>query len=136
MRNGPYRVNPGGLSLSRSIGDLPSKAREVVGNPNCLISNPEICEVKITNECDFMVMACDGVWDELSNQEVSDAVWQTLETCSKIDDISLQEIARLCAEHVMKVSFDKKSLDNITVIVVLFKEKVDYKRGRKTLLTL
>jgi protein phosphatase 2C family protein 2/3 len=67
VRCGPHRVNPGGLSLSRSIGDLPSKAREVGGNPNCLISCPEITEVDIDKDCDFMILACDGVWDELSN---------------------------------------------------------------------
>jgi protein phosphatase 2C family protein 2/3 len=44
VRYGPHRVNPGGLSLSRSIGDLPSKAREVGGNPNCLVSCPEITQ--------------------------------------------------------------------------------------------
>lgn len=67
IKYGPHRVNPGGLSLSRSIGDLPSKARELGGNPNCLVSCPEISEIDITDDCDFMVLACDGVWDELSN---------------------------------------------------------------------
>lgn len=136
IRYGPHRVNPGGLSLSRSIGDLPSKAREIGGNPNCLVSCPEITQFKISRECDFMVLACDGVWDELSNQEVSDAVWETLETCSKMPELSLNEISRLAAEHVMKASFDKRSLDNISVIVILFKTKEDYLQGRKTLLTL
>lgn len=89
IRYGPHRVNPGGLSLSRSIGDLPSKAREVGGNPNCLVSCPEIAEVEICKTDDFMVLACDGVWDELSNQEVSDAVWETLETCSRMEGMDL-----------------------------------------------
>ena len=47
IKYGPHRVNPGGLSLSRSIGDLPSKARELGGNPNCLVSCPEISEIDI-----------------------------------------------------------------------------------------
>jgi serine/threonine protein phosphatase PrpC len=83
-----------------------------------------------------MVLACDGVWDELSNQEVSDAVWEALENCSKNPYLDLNEISRMAAEHVMKGSFDKRSLDNISVIVILFKTKEEYMQGRKTLLTL
>lgn len=67
IKFGPHRVNPGGLSLSRSIGDLPSKAVELGGNPCCLLSCPEIAEFEVTADHDFMVMACDGVWDVLSN---------------------------------------------------------------------
>lgn len=126
IRYGPHRVNPGGLSLSRSIGDLPSKATELGGNPCCLVSCPEISEFEVTDEHDFMVMACDGVWDVLTNQEVSDAVWQTLESCRNFRDLKLSEISRMASEHIMKLSFDKKSLDNITVIVIFFRTREGY----------
>lgn len=126
IRHGPHRVNPGGLSLSRSIGDLPSKATELGGNPNCLVSCPELHEFEVTSEYDFMVMACDGVWDVLSNLEVKDAVWQTIESCRNVECLKLADVSRMAGEHIMKLSFDKKSLDNITVIVIFFRKLEQY----------
>jgi protein phosphatase 2C family protein 2/3 len=126
IRYGPHRVNPGGLSLSRSIGDLPSKATELGGNPSCLISCPELYEFEVTSEYDFMVLACDGVWDVLSNLEVKDAVWQTIESCRSIEGLKLSDLSRMAGEHIMKLSFDKKSLDNITVIVIFFRTIEQY----------
>ena len=37
-----YRILPGKLSVSRSIGDLNAKLKEFGGNKNVLISKPEI----------------------------------------------------------------------------------------------
>lgn len=71
---GPLRVWPGGLSVSRSIGDFSLKGNrelEKQGIQGDLISAyPEIRYTK-TSVCDqFLVIACDGVYDVLSSEEV------------------------------------------------------------------
>lgn len=38
----PYRLYPGGLSVSRSFGDASAKLKEFQGNARVLISEPEI----------------------------------------------------------------------------------------------
>jgi len=38
----PYRLYPGGLSVSRSFGDASAKLREYGGNPKVLIAEPDI----------------------------------------------------------------------------------------------
>ncbi len=35
---------------------------------------PEITSDVISKECDFIVLACDGVWDCLTNQEICDII--------------------------------------------------------------
>jgi protein phosphatase 2C family protein 2/3 len=62
-RYGPERIIPGGLSVSRAIGDLTAKIAMLGGNPECLIAEPEIKKVILKGDEDFLVMACDGVWD-------------------------------------------------------------------------
>ena len=53
-----------GLAMSRSFGD--KIAREVG-----VVSDPEIFEMMLKEEDKFAVIASDGVWEFLSNSEVS-----------------------------------------------------------------
>lgn len=72
--NVQYRVN-GNLNLSRSIGDLEYKK-----NPNLLpgeqmiCSTPEVHNFKREPGDEFVLLACDGVWDVLTNQDAIDFV--------------------------------------------------------------
>lgn len=129
VKYGPHRVNPGGLSVSRTIGDIPSKDPRLGGAQSCVIPTPEIGEYPVKQNSDFMVLACDGIYDVLSNEEVSNAVWESIERYVKFMD--LEEVSRMAAENVMKASFDKRSMDNVTVIVILFRDKKYYLKGRK-----
>merc|ERR1711964_783929 len=54
------RVYPGGLAMSRSIGDFDC--------PHA-INTPTMKHYKIKNEDKFLILASDGVWDLMSNEE-------------------------------------------------------------------
>ena len=60
---------PGRLSVSRTFGDIEAKIEKFGGNPCVVISTPEIKQFKITKEHDFVVLACDGIFDKLSNHD-------------------------------------------------------------------
>lgn len=124
IRYGPFRVEPGGLSVSRTIGDLPAKDASRRGNPKCVIAEPELSELQLTADHDLLVLACDGVFDVLTNKEVVDAAWLALQTHAK--PRGLKEACRLAAERVMQLAFDKKSADNVTVIVLAFQPEHYY----------
>jgi len=47
--------------VSRSFGDFDAKLPQEGGNPNVLISTPEIISFQITNETDFVVMGCNNL---------------------------------------------------------------------------
>lgn len=56
-RNGVWRVQDS-LAVSRAIGDENMK--------KWVISEPETCKLKLTSECEFLIMASDGLWDKVS----------------------------------------------------------------------
>ena len=64
------------MSVSRSFGDIEAKLSDRGGNPNVLIAEPEIKAFRIKKEHDFIVLACDGIFDKLSSREVIKLVWE------------------------------------------------------------
>ncbi len=63
--------------MSRSFGDIEAKNPKFGGMPNVLISTPDIKSVKLTEDIDFIVLGCDGIFDQMSNEEVVESVWIT-----------------------------------------------------------
>lgn len=85
-------------SLSRAFGDL---------NASPFITHlPQIYNYKINND-KFIIFACDGLWDILSNQEAVDFVNSLIISKNNIN------YARALSEYALT----KGSLDNITVMV-------------------
>lgn len=54
----PFRVLPGRLSVSRTIGDLEAKDPKYGGNRNVVVAEPEIHEYGINEQSDFLVLGC------------------------------------------------------------------------------
>jgi protein phosphatase 2C family protein 2/3 len=54
----PWRILPGGLSVSRSLGDASSKLPEFGGKSGTVIAEPDILDFE-TENFDFLVLACD-----------------------------------------------------------------------------
>ena len=64
------RVN-GSLTLSRALGDLEYKqARELPPEPQAVTALPEVRSEALGEGDEFLILACDGIWDVLTNQEV------------------------------------------------------------------
>jgi len=81
---GPWRIQPGKLSVARSLGDICAKFPKLGGNPDVLIATPEIRKIKVDPTMDFMLVACDGVFDALTTQEMMEFMWEKIE--EKVDD--------------------------------------------------
>lgn len=65
----------------------------------------------------------DGVFDKLSNKEVVQCVWNCLE------DKEVNNIHSICgkaSEYIIKNSLFRKSLDNVTVVILCFKNFKNY----------
>ena len=71
---GPLRVSPGKLSVSRTIGDIEAKDPKFGGNPNVIISIPEIKYFDNTDKNDFILIFCDGVYEKLKNKDIIDCI--------------------------------------------------------------
>lgn len=91
------------LAVSRAFGDRPLKT------PSALVScEPEIKRFQIDNDDLFIVMACDGIWDVMSNQ---DAV-----------NIALAQYndPKAAADAIVKEAYKRGSADNLTATVIQF----------------
>jgi protein phosphatase 2C family protein 2/3 len=122
---GPYRVFPGRLSVSRTFGDIEAKLTQFGGLPGVVVATPEITSFKIKPDLDFLVLGCkylnnpgDGIFDQLTNKEVSDCVFLTLNEDIKEKNIHCQ--SALAVDMIMKSSLVRKTLDNITCVLLVF----------------
>ena len=85
--------------------------------PNVLISTPDIVTINVTNDMDFIVLGCDGIFDQMTTKEVIDSIWITTKE-SKTKNIHKQ--CGVGVDMVMKTSLVRRSLDNVTVVIIAF----------------
>jgi protein phosphatase PTC2/3 len=114
---GPYRVFPGRLSVSRTIGDIEAKSPTYGGNNKVLISAPDIKAFKIHPQYEFIVLASDGIFDKLSNKEVVQSAWAGL--MENMTD-SIHQLCGASVENIMRTALCRRSLDNITAVIIAF----------------
>lgn len=109
------RVN-GNLALSRAIGDFDFK--KCVNKPpeeQVVTADPDINIHQITKDDEFLVLACDGIWDVMESQEVVEFVRRGI--------ASRQELSYIC-ENIMDKCLapatDTSGLgcDNMTIMIV------------------
>lgn len=68
------RVN-GSLAVSRALGDFEYKNVQGKGQCEQLVSpEPEIFVEERSDKDEFIVLACDGIWDVMTNEELCDFV--------------------------------------------------------------
>ena len=122
---GPLRVLPGRLSVCRSFGDPEAKIAALNGNPGVVIHNPDIKSFQIKKEHDFIVLGCDGIYDKLSNNDSILAVWKAALDNKSHPSVrgKAQDVHKLCGmgvEYIIKNSLLRRSLDNVTVVIIAF----------------
>ena len=65
---GPLRVFPGRLSVSRTFGDIEAKSPRYGGNQNVIVCEPEVLSFKLKDNYDFFLIGCDGIFERLNNK--------------------------------------------------------------------
>lgn len=122
------RVN-GGLNLSRALGDHMYKKRSDLSPAEQMITAlPDVKAVDLREgEDEFIVLACDGIWNSMSSQEVVDFVRPLLAKGETLSSICEKLFENCLAEDTLG---DGTGCDNMTcVIVQLFpSDKVSSKR--------
>lgn len=79
------RVN-GNLNLSRSIGDLKYKQVPGITPPEQIISaEPDIIQVFLEPDDEFIIIGCDGIWDCLTNENAVQYVRERIDVKSPAD---------------------------------------------------
>lgn len=109
----PYRLYPGGLSVSRSFGDVMVKEEDLGGKSGVLVADPEVFVYRIRKDTDFLFLGCDGIFDKVSNEEIGEYFWDYLRFNKGLKRRGkLEGIVNFIFEECMKT----KSCDNLTGI--------------------
>jgi protein phosphatase PTC1 len=90
------RVN-GMLAVTRSLGDRAMK--------DFVSGEPHLTETVLNDDDTHLILACDGVWDVIEDDEA-------------VELVSKFEKAQEAAKHLLVTALKKGSTDNISVIVV------------------
>lgn len=110
------RVN-GDLALSRAIGDFEYKKGLMPAEQQMVTSDPEIISKKLEVTDEFIVLACDGIWDVLSSQNVVDFVRDQIVARVPLHSIC-EQLCDRCISPTHPDDGDQLGFDNMTVIIV------------------
>ncbi|XP_043704702.1 protein phosphatase 2C 53-like [Telopea speciosissima] len=121
-----YRVF-GVLAMSRSIGDRYLKP--------WIIPQPEVKLVPRAKEDECLILASDGLWDVMTNEEVCEVARRRILLWHKRNGVTppterqngVDPAAQAAAEYLTKLAHHKGSKDNITVVVVDLKAQRKFK---------
>ncbi|XP_062180591.1 probable protein phosphatase 2C 52 isoform X2 [Phragmites australis] len=95
---GTWRVG-GVLAMSRAFGNRLLK--------QFVIADPEIQEQEVNDELEFLIIASDGLWDVVPNEDA-------------VSLVKMEEEPEAAARKLTETAFSRGSGDNITCIVVKF----------------
>lgn len=116
----------GALGVSRSFGDIEYKnfakcfnytGRDetlpggIWGEGQQVISKPDFKHFILERSYEFMILACDGLWDRFSCQEAVNFVRKKLLTVKDVNKV---------AQMLVEKAIDRGTMDNTSVIIVTF----------------
>ncbi|KAF8401246.1 hypothetical protein HHK36_012178 [Tetracentron sinense] len=99
----------GVLSVSRALGDWDMKFPR--GSASPLIAEPEFRQVILTEDDEFLIIGCDGIWDVMSSQHAVSLVRRGLRRHDNPEQ---------CARDLIMEALRLSTFDNLTVIVISF----------------
>lgn len=121
----------GDLNLSRAFGDLRYKIpANFPPEEQVLTCFPEVKTFPLSDEDEFLVIGCDGIWERKENQEMIDFVRPRLAKAGEAPKLSkiCEEICDdgLCQsmDSNQNEGFDGTGCDNMTVVIVQLKATV------------
>ena len=113
-----FRVYPSDLAVMRTIGDIKAKKKEFGGIPGTIINIPEVYIFDINSSDDFIVMGCDGIFDDLSNQEIVNAAWTVFKHRATEKNYDIHELTQEACDLVIKFGLEKQTTDNLSCIII------------------
>ena len=101
--HGSWRIQ-GCLAVSRGIGDKHLK--------QWVIAEPETNIINIESDCEFLILASDGLWDKVSNQEAVDIARPKCLAINKTID------PLVACKKLVQLSVSRGSSDDISVMLI------------------
>ncbi|KAH9318341.1 hypothetical protein KI387_020110, partial [Taxus chinensis] len=103
----------GQLTVTRALGDwhMEGMKDNSVGVGGPLSAEPELKRMTLTEEDEFLIIGCDGLWDVFRSQNAVDFTRRKLQEHN--DPL-------VCCKELIDEALKRKTADNLTVVVVCF----------------
>lgn len=101
----------GQLNVARALGDWHMDGLKGTEGGGPLSSEPELMTTKLTNEDEFLIIGCDGIWDVFMSQNAVDFARRKLQEHN--DPV-------MCSKELVDEALKRKSGDNLAAVVVCF----------------
>eukprot|EP00039_Didymoeca_costata_P007625 m.102078 g.102078 ORF g.102078 m.102078 type:complete len:518 (-) comp13759_c0_seq2:125-1678(-) len=102
------------LAVARALGDHQFKDSEMPPSKQMVSPVPEITFVDRSYNEDFLLIACDGLFDVMSNEEVVDFILEAFTFTHNVSEI---------AKRLVAVALKRGSMDNISVVIVDLRQR-------------
>lgn len=102
----------GQVTVARAIGDWHMQGLKEAGREGPLSAVPEIESITLSEEDEFLVMGCDGLWEVFTNEGAISFARKQLQRHNDPE---------LCSRELVVEALRRNSQDNVTVIVICFK---------------
>ncbi|PKI64157.1 protein phosphatase 2C 57 [Punica granatum] len=118
----------GDISVSRAFGDIRYKTKKnemlkkgveegrwsekfvsrIQFNDDLVIASPEVYNVALSSDTEFVVLASDGLWDYMNSSEAIDLVRNQLRQHGDV---------QLATEALAQAALDRRSQDNVSIVI-------------------
>mmetsp|Transcript_3235 Transcript_3235/g.9878 ORF Transcript_3235/g.9878 Transcript_3235/m.9878 type:complete len:281 (-) Transcript_3235:69-911(-) len=112
------RVN-GMLAMTRALGDhllkMPVLLNDVVSNV------PDITSTDLTGQDSFIILACDGLWDVMNDQQAVECVVgciRELQPLLRQLEVEGRSLAEILARMLVEEALARGSNDNVSCVVI------------------
>eukprot|EP00359_Climacostomum_virens_P002702 CAMPEP_0204905606 /NCGR_PEP_ID=MMETSP1397-20131031/5513_1 /ASSEMBLY_ACC=CAM_ASM_000891 /TAXON_ID=49980 /ORGANISM="Climacostomum Climacostomum virens, Strain Stock W-24" /LENGTH=261 /DNA_ID=CAMNT_0052074503 /DNA_START=98 /DNA_END=883 /DNA_ORIENTATION=+ len=107
----------GNINLSRSIGDFEYKDARRPPSEQMISAVPDTRCIPLTSQDDFVILACDGIWDMMTSEQAVAFVY------ARLGRLQLTEIVEEMLDHCLApdvASHNGLGCDNMTCVIVAF----------------
>ena len=99
----------GQLSVSRALGDWHMKRPK--GSASPLSAEPELQDMLLGEDDEFLILGCDGLWEVMSSQ--------CAVTIAR-KELMLHNDPEQCSRELVREALKRDTCDNLTVVVICF----------------
>lgn len=107
----------GQLNVARALGDWHMEGMKMMdggSGSGPLIAEPELMTANLSEEDEFLIIGCDGIWDVFRSQNAVDFARRRLQEHNN---------PSLCSKDLVDEALKRKSADNLAAIVVCFQQQ-------------
>jgi len=120
----PFKPVRAALAVSRSLGDIDFKRPKDTG----VTAEPDVQRYELNKNVNFVILATDGMWDVIRDQEAGDIARGKLTEhgvlldgeCTTSDLTAIESACNEASKELLETSLRRGTNDNVTVVVAMY----------------